>query len=352
MCRNWRLNKTYLILGFLFFQGSVLSGQKILHFTATSGYDHQTRTVSYQMFDSIGQLSGIQVDNDSTGVTFNSLNDLLQYDAIVFSNTSGDAILTPQAMQHFEWYIQSGGSLLGIHSATDTYRHSSANGNNTGTWDFFPEILGASVQQFPSHVYGVPMYRIDQIQSHPVLNSLPDPWFKEEEYYYWEQGYFDSSVYVLHQVEVTIGPNGMVNSYDSSRAVSWIRLTPGGGKIFYTSLGHSPSNFTSDTSFIRLIKNAVEWITGTSSAPVVNFTPCKDVLIRSMSDHALSVTECYLDYHYLSLYSTDGKLVYYGKKENNIFLLGNPHPRTGIYFFMLMHESKVPVNGKIILHSE
>ncbi|MBL7930147.1 MAG: ThuA domain-containing protein [Bacteroidia bacterium] len=351
MCWNLRLNNTFLIGCILFFQDSELYGQKILHFTATSGYDHQTRLVSYQMFDSIGQLSGIQVDNDSTGLTFNSLIGLLQYDAIVFSNTSGNAILTPQAMQHFEWYIQSGGNLLGIHSASDTYRHSTANGNNTGTWDFFPEVLGASVQQFPSHVAGIPLYRIDQSQPHPVLNFLPDPWFKEEEYYYWEQGYFDSSVNVLQKVEATVGPNGLVNSYDSSRAVTWVRFTQAGGKIFYTSLGHSPTNFTSDSSFIRLIRNAVGWLTGTLSFPFTHYTPCKTAL-HKVSVQALSVAECYDDYKFLLLFSAEGKLVYSGKQENNIFLLSSPYPRPGIYFFRLLHENKEAVNGKIILYGD
>jgi hypothetical protein len=60
-------------------------------------------------------------------------------------------------------------------------------------------------------------------------------------------------------VEQTVGPNSLVNSYDSARAVTWYRILPGGGKSFYTSLGHAVGNYTSDTSFFRLLSNAVLW---------------------------------------------------------------------------------------------
>lgn len=350
MCLNLKLNNLYYwIFCLLFIPHNNLLAQKILHFTGTSGFDHQTRTFSFLMFNSIGQSLGMQVDDDSTGNTFNSLNDLLQYQIIVFSNTSGDAILTTQAQYNFETFIQSGGSLIGIHSATDTYRHSSANGNNTGTWDFFPTILGASVQQFPNHVSGTPVYRIDKLLIHPVLNALPNPWFKEDEYYYWENGYFDSSSTILQKVETTVGPNGLVNSYDSSRAVTWIRTTPAGGKVFYTSLGHLPSNFLADSSFIRLIRNAVEWITGIMPIAAINHQPCNNILIPDMEKNLLSITECYTDYEYLLLYSSDCKLIYTGKKQSKHFSLGYKKPSCGIYFFRLFSRDQPPLNGKIIL---
>ena len=238
---------------------------RILHYTETSGFDHQTRTASFAMFQQMGIQYGFTVDDDSTGQSFNSLSNLQQYDAVVFSNTSGDAILDTIQKQNFEQYMNSNGAFIGIHAASDTYRHSSANGTNTGSWDWYAQMLGASVQQNPNHVTGTPVYRIDAIISHPLLSGVPDPWYKAEEYYYWENGYFDSANIVLQKVEQTIGPNSLVNSYDSARAVTWYKILPDGGRSCYTSLGHAASNYTSDTSFYRLLSNAVLWACDSAS---------------------------------------------------------------------------------------
>jgi uncharacterized protein len=254
---------------FLVFSCNFLFAQsfKILHYTETSGFDHQTRSVSYDMFQQMGIQNNFTVDDDSTGDSFNTPGNLQQYSILVFANTTGDAILDSAQRSNFEQYIASGGNVIGIHSASDTYRHSSANGTNTGVWDFYPELIGASVQQNPNHVSGTPYYNMHVLQMHPILNGIPDPWYKAEEYYYWQFGYFDSlNNIVLLKVDSTIGPNGMVNSYDSSRATAWYKVMPSGSRIFYTSLGHAATNYTSDTIFINLIRNAVLWAAGILTA--------------------------------------------------------------------------------------
>jgi type 1 glutamine amidotransferase len=240
---------------------------KILHYSETSGFDHQTRAVSIAMFQQLGSQYGFTVDHDSTGDAFSTAAGLQLYAAVVFSNTTGDAILDPAQRLNFESYMNAGGNLLGIHSATDTYRHSSANGSSTGTWDFFAETLGGSVQQNPSHVTGTPFYPVYKTAFHPATANLPDPWLKPEEYYYWDSGYLHPGIYILQKVEETVGPNNMVNSYDSSRAVSWVNVPAGGGKVFYTSLGHAASNFTADSLFRTLIRDALLWMLGMTGAP-------------------------------------------------------------------------------------
>ncbi len=182
--------KILILTAFCFIAGllnyHVASGQsfKILHYTETSGFDHNTRSVSMGMFEQMGILNGFTVDDDSTGDAFNVLSNLQQYDVVIFSNTSGNAILDSVQKANLTQYMNNNGSLIGIHSASDTYRHSTANGVNTGSWDWYPEILGASVQENPNHVTGTPVYRIDAINTHFLLTGVPDPWFKAEEYYY------------------------------------------------------------------------------------------------------------------------------------------------------------------------
>lgn len=258
------------ILFFLLLAGLFCNAQTfhVLHYTETSGYDHQTRAVSLSMFQTLATAHNFVVDDDQTGAAFNTLTDLQQYDVIVFSNTSGDAILDATQRANFEAYINNGGSYLGIHAASDTYRHSTANGSNTGTWDFYAELVGASVQESPNHVAGTPQYSMDHLMPHASTANLPNPWVKDEEYYYWENGYYGPDNQAVLQVEETVGPNNMVNSYDAPRPMSWYRELTGGGRMFYTALGHAASNYTTDQNFITHIRDALLWLTApTVSAP-------------------------------------------------------------------------------------
>lgn len=242
---------------------------RVLHFTRTSGYDHGTRAVSFAMFQSIGNELGIVVNDDASSAPFDDLATLALYDVIIFSNTSGNAILNATQRSNFEQWIANGGSVLGIHAASDTYRHSTANGNNTGTWDFYAELMGASVQEDPNHVNGTPTYSMQRIGAHPSIYGLPDIWVKAEEYYYWENGYFGPDNTAVLLVEETVGPNGLVNSYDAVRPMSWYRSPAIGTRVFYTALGHSQDNYTSDVLFRAHLRDALAWLlegsTGTAS---------------------------------------------------------------------------------------
>lgn len=232
---------------------------KVLHFNRTSGFDHSTRDVSLRMFQELGGENGFEVVNDPDGSSFNSLTSLQQYSVVVFSNTSGDEILNTTQRANFESYMNGGGSFVGIHAASDTYRHSTANGNNTGIWDWYAVMLGASVQENPNHVAGTPSYTMTKVGTHPSTQNLPNPWTKEEEYYYWQNGYFNAANQTVLQVEQTRGPNNQVNGYDEQRPMSWYKVLPSGGKSFYTALGHAPENYTMDQDFRKHIRDAVLW---------------------------------------------------------------------------------------------
>lgn len=331
--------KKLLLLPFsLIISITVLFGQtsyKVLHYTETSGWDHLTRSNSLSMFQSFPMLN---VTQDNNGSEFDSLNTLLTYDLVIFSNTSGDQLLDSAQQSHFEQYIQNGGNLLGIHAATDTYRHSSANGGSKGSWDFYPETLGGSLQQNPNHVSGTPAYEIYKVGQHPTTDSLPDPWLKNEEYYYWENGYLDTNIQVILKVEETVGPNNQVNSYDSSRAVSWYKEQTNGSRIFYTSMGHANSNFTSDTLFQTHLLAATYWCLGVitslnenqaeSTHPFKVYpNPAKDLInIR---------TEKQTEVDRIQLRDLSGKLLHQEVKRTLPYSIPIEKYPTGVYLIIL-----------------
>ncbi|MBL7983309.1 MAG: ThuA domain-containing protein [Flavobacteriales bacterium] len=266
---------------------------RILHFTRTSGFDHQTRGVSLAMFQSIASELGLLVDDDATSAPFSDSSTLAQYSVIVFSNTSGNAILNAQQQANFEAWVANGGRVMGIHAASDTYRHSTANGGNTGAWDFYAELIGASVQENPNHVSGTPQYSMQHMVTHASTANLPDPWVKNEEYYYWEGGYYGPNNVEVLRVEGTVGPNGQMNSYDAPRPMSWYRIEPNGSRVFYTALGHDQSNYTSDVLYRTHIRDALAWLLDGSTNLLIPSTkpeihvfpnPATDMLIIDTDD--------------------------------------------------------------------
>lgn len=258
MHSNLRLYlNTPLLLFFFLFTQNLQAQFRILLYTETGGYNHGTEAVAKTLIDSLGTAHNFSVDLDNTGDRFSILDSLLNYKVVIWANTSGANILDSTQRAHFEQYMAAGGNMMGIHAATDTYRHSSANGGWTGEWDYYAETLGASVQTSPNHTWNLHANYMDHQTTHTALDSLPNPWYHAEEYYYWENGYFDSTNnHVLLKVRET-DRGGTVNSYDSARAVSWIKDNPGGGKVFYTALGHNKSSYQSDPYFKIHIRDAI-----------------------------------------------------------------------------------------------
>lgn len=230
---------------------------RVLHYTQTTGWDHGTADESLQMFQELGALHNFAVDHDADGTSFNDLATLQQYDVIVWSNTSGSYNLNATQRAHFEAYINGGGNYLGIHAASDTYRHSSANGGDTGFWDFYAEVCGGSVQQNPNHTAQNFNADLNHIGTHASLENIPNPWNKDEEYYYWENGYLSPDIQEVLRVE-----NTGAETYDAPRPISWYKSLPGGGRSFYTAMGHDPSNYTSDQYFRNHIRDALLWVVG------------------------------------------------------------------------------------------
>lgn len=263
---------------------------KVLHYTETTGFDHNTRNQSLSMFQSWATANNYLVVNDNDGSEFNSLANLQQFAVVVFSNTSGDNGLNATQRANFEAYIAAGGSYLGMHAASDTYRHSTANGNSTGTWDWYAEtVAGASVQQNPNHTSQNHNNTMTHQQvGHPTLANVPSPWNKTEEYYYWENGYLSSQFTEL----LRVGSTGS-NTRDDPRMMAHCRNLPGGGRSFYTALGHASSNYSSDQNFRELIKNALLWVAEPNvqaGSLAVSATLVADTCGRSTGKVALTIS--------------------------------------------------------------
>ena len=252
------------ILGITFCKGQTYCNSdstfRVLHFTKTTGYDHNTRANSAAMFAQIGVSKGFTITDTQDAAIFDELDSLKKFAIIVFSNTSGNTIFDPAQKVNMESYIDQGGSFIGIHAATDTYR--------TG-WDFYNYLVGAIVQSAPNHTSNNYAGVMDHQLKHPILDQIPDPWNKNEEYYYWDNNggvIFIDTIIPLIQVRSTGS-----QSYDHERPITWIQSLAGGGRSFYTALGHANSNYTDpNNDFGQLISNAVCWAASQKPTSIEN----------------------------------------------------------------------------------
>jgi uncharacterized protein len=320
-----------------------VSAQRVLHFTATSGYDHGTREVSLAMFTAIGNELSVELVDAPTPSAFPDATGLAEYDAIIFSNTSGNNILDASQRADLEAWANAGGHVMGIHAASDTYRHSTANGNNTGTWDYYAELIGASVQENPNHVSGTPLYAMEHVGTHASTADLPDPWQKNEEYYYWEDGYYGPDNAVVLAVEETIGPNGQVNSYDAPRPMSWYRELPSGSRIFYTALGHATSNYTDDPLFREHVKDALEWMLGITVSVARQVVPRPSVSPNPAQDLVTVVVHRSVHHLPYSIFDAMGRTAQQGELSGDWLQLDVSSLPSGTYRLTLEGVAPIPL---------
>lgn len=232
------------------------SVNKVLVFTKTAGFNHNTKDESVAMVESFTTIFNLEVTVDDTGSEFDTAANLNEYDIIFFTNTSGNTLNQSQR-DNVESYAAQGGNFISNHAASDSYGHSTAstvNGGGKGEWDWYAEnVTGCSVRNGPNHTANnFPATVTIENQNSELLDGLPFPWDDNEEWYYWEGGYLDSNFTELLRVSDT-GPN----SFDDPRMTAHYWERPSGGTSFYSSMGHAKSKF-SDPEFVQLITNAFD----------------------------------------------------------------------------------------------
>lgn len=231
---------------------------KVLVFTKTAGFDHNTRSQNTTMMNGIASTLKFTLVYDNSGKEFNSAENLDTFAVIYFNNTSGDMLSLEQRI-NLETYAAQGGNFVSNHAASDAYVHTTAstgNGNGKGTWDWYAQnVTGCSVRNNPSHTeQDLAATVLVENENVSLTGGIDFPWDDNEEWYYWEGGYINSNFIELLRVSETGD-----NNYDEPRMTAHYWSRPDGGKSFYTSMGHAPSKYA-DPDFIQLMTNAFAYM--------------------------------------------------------------------------------------------
>jgi len=216
---------------------------KILVFSKTDGYRHESIESGIEAIKKLGQQNDFTVEVTEDATLFNEAK-LKDFMAVVFLNTTGN-VLDPVQQSQMERFIQAGGGYVGIHSATDTEYG----------WPWYGKLSGAYFDSHPMNP-NVQEGKVTVVQpNHVSTDSLPESWMVADEWYNYK------SIEPTNNVLITVdestyegGTNG------ANHPIAWYKEYDG-GRSFYTGMGHTDEQF-SDSKFLGHLLGGIKYAIG------------------------------------------------------------------------------------------
>ena len=213
---------------------------RILVFSKTAGYYHQSIPQGNEALIKLGQENGFDVDTTTNAAWFTD-DSLKNYSAVVFLSTTGD-ILDYRQEAAFERYIQAGGGFVGIHAAADTEYD----------WGWFGRLVGGYFLSHPRQ-QDATLHVLDTLQ--PITQGLPATFNYHDEWYNFKKLNPENNVLVtIDEKTYEGGKNG------DHHPMVWYREFDG-GRAFYTALGHSAESYQ-DSIHLKLILGGIQYAIG------------------------------------------------------------------------------------------
>jgi len=210
----------------------VTSGaDRVVVVTATRGYRHESietaETILGQMSRGEPSFDIVFARDEKDMARLMTSEALRGVRLIMFVNTTGELAL-PDRDLLLQW-VRSGGSLIGVHSASDTWHE----------WPEWVEMLGGEfLEHPPEFAAGI----VVEDQKHPATRGLSSLMFVEEIY----------SFKNFHRDRVNV-----LLSLRGAQPLAWWR-NYGSGRVLYTALGHRIDVWQLGW-FQKHITGAIQW---------------------------------------------------------------------------------------------
>jgi type 1 glutamine amidotransferase len=215
-----------------------MSAPRIVVFTRTTGFRHDSIPAGVQAVTGLGAERGIEVvATEDPG----ELTDALPgCGAVVFLSTSGD-VLADRDRAALRSYLAAGGGFVGVHGASTTEYG----------WPWFGEDLVGAV--FDGHPALQPGVVTIEDHDHPATAHLGDRWEFTDEWYNFAVSP-RGRVRVLASADETTYEGGRMGA---DHPLAWCHELAG-GRSFYTALGHTAESF-SDPAFRTHLLGGLTW---------------------------------------------------------------------------------------------
>ena len=238
---------------------------RVLLVTCSAGYQHAVVTRGAAGEPSLVEttIGAIATELDADVTTLYEPADLAattpenvaSVDAFVFF-TTGELPFPDATRDAIVERVHAGAGLVGIHSATDTYR----------AWPTWAETIGATqyadVATFPwceCHPWHQAVVVNVEDRASPIVAHLGDRWSVTDEIYQFED-FSRARVHVLLSLDTTTIDLTRASRTDSDFALSWT-LSVGSGRVFYVAIGHEPALF-GDPAYRTVLREGLRFAIG------------------------------------------------------------------------------------------
>ncbi len=237
-----------LLSAILFFTGCKNDSdtRKVLLFTKTKGYHHESIPAGIAAIEKIGKEKKFSIDTTTDAGRFND-DDLKQYRAVIFLSTTGNILNSDQQVA-LQRYIEAGGGFMGIHAAADAEYN----------WAWYNKLVGAWFKSHPGNPNVREATVIVTDTSNIAMKGIPEKWERTDEWYNYKNISADLNVIAkLDEDSYEGGENG------NNHPIAWYHEVDG-GRSFYTGGGHTTESF-SEPLFLEHLTGGIEYAMGADS---------------------------------------------------------------------------------------
>ena len=208
---------------------------RVLLFSATAGFRHDSIVTAREVMASIGPANGIVSTATEDLSAFTAAN-LANYDVMMFAMTSGELAFTDQQKAAILDFVNNGKGFVGFHSATDTLRE----------WADYGRLVGAYVVDHP---WTQQARVLVEDATHPAT-GIRDSFTLEEEFYVFGVNPRPHVRVLLRLDASSVGTSG-------DFPLAWAQSF-GSGRAYYNALGHFPNTWR-DVRFQSQVITAIKW---------------------------------------------------------------------------------------------
>nr|WP_232114539.1 ThuA domain-containing protein [Luteimonas sp. XNQY3] len=217
--------------------------QRVLVFSRTAGFRHDSIPVAIATLQALGTHSGLAVDATEDAALFNDA-ELSRYAAVVFASTTRE-VLDPVQQAAFERYVAAGGGFMGVHAAADSGY----------AWPWYGDLVGA---WFARHPDGLQPVRV-VFENGAGPDGLRE-WRVTDEIYDYRRNP-RAFVRVTASIDPASHPDGRMGE---DHPIAWCHANAG-GRAWYTGLGHDAALYADPVFRAHLLRGLL-WTAGRSDA--------------------------------------------------------------------------------------